>query len=79
MKTLSSIRSNLSRRELQVLHLIAYEYSSKLIAAELHIGYETVQSYRKSLLRKLSAKNTAGLVRIGFETGLLQLSLAESA
>ncbi len=79
MKTLSPITLKLSPREEQVLRLIAYEYSSKLIAAELHISYETVHSYRKSLLRKLHAKNTAGMVRIGFETGLLRLAQVQEA
>jgi len=66
--------SNLSPRELEILHLIAYEYSTKAIAQKLYIAYETVHSHRKNLLRKLGASNAAGLVRVGFERGLICLS-----
>jgi len=67
MKTL------ISKREFEVLQLIAYEYSTKQIATQLFICYETAHTHRKSLLRKLNAKNAAGLVRRAFEFGLLRL------
>lgn len=64
---------SLSRREKEVLQLIALEYSTKEIADILHVCYETAHSHRKNLLRKLRAKNAAGLIRIAFEKGLLTL------
>lgn len=64
----------ISKREHEVLNLIAYEYSTKQIAEKLFIAYETANSHRKSLLRKLDVSNTAGLVRIGCETGLVKLA-----
>jgi len=57
----------------KVLDLFAHEYSSKEIASELYVGYDTLQTHRKSLLRKLAVKNTAGMVRVGFEQRLLIL------
>ena len=60
-----------SKRERQVLHLIADELTTKEIASTLFISYETVQTHRKNLLIKLNAKNTAGLMRRAFETRLL--------
>jgi len=63
----------ISEREHEVLILIAYEYSTKQIAKKLYIAYETANSHRKNLLKKLKATNTAGLVRIGCERGLIQL------
>lgn len=65
--------TSISNRELQVLHLVAYEHSTKEIAKELYISEHTVISHRKNLLLKMDAKNTAGLVRRGFEQGLLQV------
>jgi len=65
---------NISQREKEVLHLLAYENSSKEIAKELFISEHTVFSHRKNLLSKMQVKNTAGLVRKGFELGLLSLS-----
>ncbi len=63
----------ISKREKEVLHLIAYEYTAKEIAKKLYISAHTVNDHRKKLLTKMDAKNTAGLIRKGFEYGLLTI------
>lgn len=68
-------RVTLTKREQEILELIAYEYSTKEIAAKLFIGFQTVISHRKSLLKKLNVKNTAGLVRKAYEYGYLILAI----
>ncbi len=68
---------NLSHRELQVLNLIAHEHTSGEIAKKLFISNHTVRSHRKNLLSKLSVKNIAGLIRRGFELGLLSVESTE--
>lgn len=60
-------------REKEVLHLISLELTSKEIAANLYLSDHTVTSHRKNLMNKLKAKNTAGLIRRGFEFGFLQI------
>ena len=40
---------NITPREKQVLHLIAYEHTAKEIANKLYVSYETVNSHRKNL------------------------------
>ncbi|TND10598.1 MAG: LuxR family transcriptional regulator [Bacteroidetes bacterium] len=60
------IRS-ITRREYDVLRLIAREYSTKQIAEELNISIPTVETHRRNLLRKVEVKNTAGLVRFAVE------------
>ncbi len=71
----SSIASypRISAREQEILRLIAYEYTAKEIALTLFISSHTVDTHKKNLKEKLAVKNTAGLVRRGFETGLLKL------
>jgi len=64
----------ISKRELEVLHLIAYESTSQEIASKLYISNHTVISHRKHLMEKFRVKNTAGLVRRGFELGLLSVT-----
>ena len=64
----------ISKREQQILHLIAHENSSKMIANELFISEHTVISHRKNLMVKLNASNTAGLMRQAYEKGMLRLS-----
>lgn len=61
----------LSQRELSVLKLIAAERTTEEIAQELGITVNTVESHRRQLLQKLGARNSAGLVRIAMERGLL--------
>lgn len=62
----------ISRREKEVLKLIVEEFTTQEIANELFISLKTVESHRSSLLNKLNARNTAGLVRITMENKLLQ-------
>ena len=52
----------LTRRELEVLALIAEGMTNNEIAGKLFISTATVETHRKNLLAKFSAKNTATLV-----------------
>lgn len=61
----------LTRREKEILKLITEEYTTDEIAGKLFISSTTVITHRKSLLRKLNAKNVAGLVKKSYEFGLL--------
>lgn len=62
----------LTRREKEILQLVVEELTTDEIAEKLFISSTTVISHRKSLLRKLNAKNTAGLVKAAYEFGLLE-------
>ena len=53
----------LTHRELEILDLVVQEYSSKQIAAKLHISNHTVISHRKNMMEKLEVKSVVGLVR----------------
>lgn len=57
----STIAHSLTDREIEVLKLIAQEYSSPEIADLLNISQSTVDTYRKSLLKKTNVKNAVGL------------------
>ncbi|NNE25949.1 MAG: helix-turn-helix transcriptional regulator [Saprospiraceae bacterium] len=72
MITLQEIKK-ISVRETEVLHLIASEFTIKEIAAHLFISPHTAISHRKNLMDKWAVKNTAGLVRRGFELGVLKV------
>lgn len=49
----SSVRYNLTQREIEVLKLLIKGYSVKYIAAELYIAYETCRSHLKNIYTKL--------------------------
>ena len=62
--------SQLSPREMQVLRLVAEGKTSKEIATMLDIGLQTVRSYRKTMMKKLSVNNVAGLTQLALSAGL---------
>jgi len=61
----------LTKREIEVLQLIAEEYSNPEIAEKLFISPRTVDTHRRNLLEKLGVKNTAGLVKNAIRLGLI--------
>lgn len=60
-----------SDREWEVLKLICKGYATKKIADSINLSANTVEDYRKSLLRKTSTKNTAELVDYAHRNGLV--------
>ncbi|PWJ54761.1 DNA-binding NarL/FixJ family response regulator [Dyadobacter jejuensis] len=63
----------ISKREREILGLICQEMTTAEIADKLFISSRTVESHRKSLLEKLQAKNTAGLVFKALKLQLVQI------
>ena len=61
----------LSRREKEILGLIAEGYTNPQIAEKLFLSSFTVDSHRKNLLAKLDVKNTATLIRLAVEKKLI--------
>lgn len=69
-----SYNQQVTSREREILELVSLECTTKEIAATLFISSHTVISHRKNLMIKMQAKNTAGLIRRGFEHGLLHVA-----
>jgi DNA-binding NarL/FixJ family response regulator len=61
----------LTRREVEVLKLIADGLTNQEIAEKLFISSWTVDSHRKNLLLKFNAKNTAILVKTAVTRGII--------
>jgi DNA-binding NarL/FixJ family response regulator len=61
----------LTRREHEVLRLIAEGLTNPEIAEKLFLSNSTVDTHRKSLMRKLNIKNTALLIRHAIEQKLI--------
>lgn len=73
-KTLQRIKNNsivLTRREKEVLELIAEGMTNNEIAAKLFVGSTTVDTHRKNLLAKFEAKNTATLIRMAVQMQII--------
>jgi DNA-binding NarL/FixJ family response regulator len=67
----STTETPLSEREIEVLRLIAQEFSNGEIADKLFISIRTVDTHRRNLLEKLQVKNTVGLVKYAIEKGII--------
>ena len=66
-------KSRLSKREIEVLCLIAEGLASKDIADKLFISVRTVDTHRSNILHKLELSNTAQLVRFAIKNRLVEL------
>ncbi len=71
VRTTSLEKPLLTRRELEVLELIARGYTNKEIADKLFVSASTVDTHRKNLLSKFGVLNTAALVHTAGKVGLL--------
>lgn len=61
----------ISRREKEVLLLIADGFTNVEIADKLFISVPTVNTHRKSLLSKFNVNNTAGLIKLAVKYNLV--------
>ncbi|MBL4651877.1 MAG: helix-turn-helix transcriptional regulator, partial [Flavobacteriales bacterium] len=52
----------LSKRELEIIAMIADGMTNKDIAQKLFLSTHTVMTHRKNIMNKLGVKNTAGIV-----------------
>jgi DNA-binding NarL/FixJ family response regulator len=62
---------SLTRREQEVLELIARGQPNKLIAANLEVSIKTVEKHRQAVMDKLGIHDIAGLTRYALDKGIL--------
>ncbi len=65
------IRQKLTKREHEVLGLIAKAMNNKEIAGELYISDQTVGVHRKNIMRKLGVRNTVNLIKFALDHQLV--------
>jgi len=61
----------LTKREKEILQLISEGLTNNQIAEKLFISPLTVDSHRKNLLTKLNVNNTASLIKLAVQNGLI--------
>lgn len=66
------IGAEVSPREFQVMVLLAEGNTSKDIAKILKLSPRTIESYRKSLMKKTGCRNVVDVVRLAYRTGAVQ-------
>ncbi len=65
-------RGRLTRRQRQILQLLADGGSTTLAAEELQVSEETVRTHTKNILARLEARNRAHAVAIGLRESLIE-------
>jgi two-component system, NarL family, response regulator DegU len=75
-KNVRSQRPNFSNdeltdREKQIVQLVCRELSSKQIADKLSVSERTIENHRATIMKKLSVKNTIGLVHYAYQSGIM--------
>ncbi|MBL8004337.1 MAG: response regulator transcription factor [Candidatus Kapabacteria bacterium] len=63
LEEINSLPVTLTKREQEILELVALEYTTKEIADKLFLSPRTIETHRANIMRKLDVKNAAGLVR----------------
>jgi DNA-binding NarL/FixJ family response regulator len=60
----------ISKRECEIITLIAEGFTNQQIAEKLFLSSHTVNTHRKNIMAKLGVKNTAGIVMYAIKTNL---------
>ena len=61
----------LTKRELQIVRLVAQELSTSEIADQLFISTGTVETHRHNVMKKIGAKNAIGIIKYAIKNKLL--------
>ena len=64
--------AKLTQREIEIVQLIAKEFSNEQIANALFISERTVETHRKNIFRKTKIKGVIGLLKYAMENKLLE-------
>ena len=62
----------LSKRELEVLRLVALGHTNQAVGEQLSLSVKTIESYRARLMAKLGLQNRVQLTQFAIDIGLLQ-------
>lgn len=67
-----SEKEKLTDREEEILILIAEGYSNKEIGERLFISHRTVDTHRTNIMKKIDARNIAGVIRYAIKNGYIR-------
>lgn len=65
--------AQLSGREIEIIGLIAQEYSNEEIAEKLFISKRTVETHRKNINQKTNIKTVVGLIKFAIRNELITI------
>jgi two-component system, NarL family, response regulator NreC len=69
----------LSRREQEVLRMLAYGYTLKEIASSLNISRKSIETYRARTREKLGLRTRSDIVRYALQTGMFNIDFQQAS
>ena len=63
----------LTKREREILQLIAEGFTTKEISTKLHLSTDTIHTHRNNIMQKLDIHKQAGLIRYALKEGISHL------
>lgn len=73
-RLLETGEERLTKRETEILRLLALGYNHHEIARKLFVSIKTIDTHRSNLLRKLKLRNNADITRFAIRNGLIDVS-----
>jgi two-component system, NarL family, response regulator NreC len=64
-------KAPLTKRELEVLYLMAEGLTTKAVAGRLDIAFKTASCHRSHILHKLNVRSTVGAIRWAIREGVI--------
>jgi len=65
------ISVTITKREIEIIKLLAKDFSSHEIAKELNLSSHTVDTHRRNLIKKLNVKGVAGVINFAHENNFI--------
>ena len=63
----------ISRKEREVLQLVAEGVKTRIIAEKLNVSIKTIETHRRNIMKKLSIFSIAGLTKFAIKEGIVSL------
>ncbi|MFY9268491.1 MAG: response regulator transcription factor [Candidatus Manganitrophaceae bacterium] len=64
---------SLTKREQEVIRLVAEGYKNREVAERLGIRVKTVETHRANIMNKLALRNVAQLIRYAIQKGFVEI------
>ncbi len=72
-KPIFNEKTNLTKREIEILELICNELTMKEIGDKLFLSEQTIHTHRKNLMKKTKVKNAVGLVKYAIQHRIITI------
>lgn len=66
-------KRTLTKREIEIVRLVADGYKNREVAEKLGISVKTVETHRANIMNKLALRNLAELIRYAIQKGLVRI------